>query len=460
MRAGGIRTRGRAWLAGPRRLALLLAALILGAAADGQAGWVPPVVTGKIIYELRCEQCHGISGRGDGPAAAQLNPRPRDFTSGKFKFRTTESGVLPTDEDLARTVRLGLPGTSMPAWEPFLSATDITAVVAYVKTLSSRFSTEPPASVRMPPTTPSTPASIAAGRAVFETLKCAACHGTDGVGTGAIALDLKDDWGRPIAATRLNEPWTFRGGAAVSDVFLRLRTGLNGTPMRSFHEAAGDKDLWNLATYVVSLRRKPVWEMNAGEIAELDRSRDDEAARSPVGRGAYLVSTLGCAYCHTPITEDGAPIEAFTLAGGQRWNVGPWGDTVSDNLTSDKQTGLGAWTDDEIKTAVARGVRRDGSRMLPFPMPWTSYSTLKPADLSAVVAYLRTVQAISNRIPAPHQPNIVSYLWGKFRLLVLKTDLPLLTYPGNAGTPGPGAPAASVYDNGGAARATSAEGSR
>ena len=78
-------------------------------------------------------------------------------------------------------------------------------------------------------------------------------------------------------------------------------------------------------------------------------------------------------------------------ASGDR--LGPWGDVVSYNLTSDKETGLGAWTDDQIKTFVTRGIRRDGSRMLPFPMPWTSYSNLKPADLNAIVAYLRTVPA-------------------------------------------------------------------
>ena len=276
-----MRTRVRTSVARPGRLALLIAALILGATLDGQAQRIPPVVAGKFIYEQRCVQCHGLTGRGDGQAAAQLNPRPRDFTSGKFKFRTTESGQLPTDADLARTVRVGLPGTSMPAWDPFLSASDIVAVVAYVKTLSSRFSTEPPLPIRMPPSSPATPASIAAGKIVYETLKCAACHGIDGEGTGAIAQDLKDDWGRPIAATRLTEPWTFRGGATASDVFLRFRTGLNGTPMPSFHDAASDKDLWTLATYVVSRGRKPVWEMNASEVAALDRSRESQAEQNP-----------------------------------------------------------------------------------------------------------------------------------------------------------------------------------
>jgi len=91
----------------------------------------------------------------------------------------------------------------------------------------------------------------------------------------------------------------------------------------------------------------------------------------------------------------------------------------------------GAWTYVSVDT-----VRPDGSRMLPYPMPWPSYASLSAADLSAVVAYLRTVPPISNRIPAPTRPNIVSYLWGKFQLLILKKDMPLVTYPGNVGSGG------------------------
>jgi hypothetical protein len=74
--------------------------------------------------------------------------------------------------------------------------------------------------------------------------------------------------------------------------------------------------------------------------------------------------------------------------------------------------------------------------MLPFPMPWPSYASLTASDLSAIVAYLRTIPPISNRIPAPTRPNIVSYLWGKFQLLILKKDMPLVAYPGNAGSAG------------------------
>ena len=74
--------------------------------------------------------------------------------------------------------------------------------------------------------------------------------------------------------------------------------------------------------------------------------------------------------------------------------------------------------------------------MLPFPMPWASYGSLKPQDLNALVAGLRSLPPISNAIPAPKELSLVPYLWGKFQVLILKRDIPGTEYPGNAGKPG------------------------
>ena len=415
---------------------LLSILLISGTALCGVAS---AQTAGKTIYDSRCAQCHGVDGRGNGAAAPALMPRPRDFAAAQFKLRTTETGSLPTDDDLIRTITYGIPGTSMPGWQKFLSTSDIMAVAAYIKSFSPRFVAERPQSI---PTVAAsipgapTPQTGAAGKAAYEKLRCAACHGTDGKGTGAIATDLKDDAGRPLPATNLTEPWTFRGGATPQDVYLRFRTGMNGTPMPSFATAATETELRNLAAYVLTLARKPVWEMTPDEVTAFYQAQAAEAARDPVRHGRYVVSTVGCSYCHTPVRADGSLVDDMLFAGGQKWTATPFGDFVSYNLTSDKETGLGGWSDDQIKAVLTRGIRPDGSRMLPYPMPWPSYATLSASDLNAVVAYLRTIPPISNRIPAPVRPNIVSYLWGKFQLLILKKDMPLVTYPGNAGSAG------------------------
>lgn len=399
---------------------------------------------GRSIYEAQCVQCHGKEGRGDGIAAALLSPRPRDLTSGKYKFRTTESGSIPTDDDLVKTISNGLHGTSMADWGAFLRGDSLMAVVAYTKSLSPRFRNETPAIVKIGPPVSSSPASIAAGLKVFEKLQCASCHGTDGAGKEAIADEFFDDWGHPIKATNLTEPWTFRGGSGAQDVYLRLRTGLDGAPMPSYVGSASDREMWDLANYVVSLGRKPVWEMNAGEVQAFYASLDDRAKQDPVGRGKYLVTTIGCEFCHSPVREDGSIIEELRMAGGQRWDLYPYDDVVSYNLTSDKETGLGDWTDDQIKTFLTKGIRRDGSRMIPYPMPWPALAHLKDDDLNAIIAYLRTLPPVYNRIPEPKSPNIFSYLWGKFRALILKEDIPLLVFPGNAGTTRDGAASANT----------------
>lgn len=394
----------------------------------------PRIAIGKSIYEAKCVECHGKEGKGNGPAAEMVHPRPRNFTTGKFKFRSTESGSIATDDDLLHSIKNGLHGTAMPDWKPFIGEDTLKAVVAYVKTFSPRFQNETPTVVNAGKPVVSTPANVAAGKKVFEKLECASCHGTDGKGTGAIATDFQDDWGYPIKATNLTEQWTFRGGLTPKDIFLRFRTGIDGSPMPSFAGTASEREMWDLANYVASLGRKPVWEMNADEMKAFYASLDESAKQHPVERGMYLVNTIGCGFCHSPVREDGSVIEELRLAGGQRWNLYPFDDVVSYNLTSDKETGLGSWTDDQIKTFVTRGIRRDGSRMIPYPMPWPAFASLKEDDLNAIVAYLRTLPPVYNKIPEPKSPNVFSYLWGKFQALVLKKSLPLHVYPGNAGS--------------------------
>src|SRR4051812_41354316 len=117
-----------------RMVCAAVAAGAIGAAIIGVgSARVQAQPRGKAIYDARCIECHGESGRGDGPSAGYLSPRPRDFTTGRYKIRSTETGSVPTDEDLIQSVQQGLYGTAMPGWARILSETEIRDVVTYLK---------------------------------------------------------------------------------------------------------------------------------------------------------------------------------------------------------------------------------------------------------------------------------------------------------------------------------------
>jgi DMSO reductase family type II enzyme heme b subunit len=185
-------------------------------------------------------------------------PRPRDFTRATFQIRTTASGELPTDDDLRRVVDEGMPGTAMPAWKSKLSPGDRDAVIAYLKTFSTFFEGASPKPIALSRPPRQTEAGLAEGRAAFEKLECFKCHGQLGRGDGPSAPTLKDDWDQPIRAADLTENWMFNGGGSVEQIYTRLRTGLDGTPMPSFSDAVEsgvitDEQLWRLAQYIRSL---------------------------------------------------------------------------------------------------------------------------------------------------------------------------------------------------------------
>lgn len=224
------------------------------------------IETGKVIYFQRCSVCHGLLGDGEGPAAKYLDPRPRDFTLGTFKFRTTQSGELPTDNDMFRTVSRGLPGTGMQAFDDQVIKNGLSedgrwAVIAYIKTFAQEFEDPDldPIKTGKLITLPKERApfnddTVAKGKAVFERAKCWECHGKLGRGDGQKSFDRKDDWGFPIRIRNVRHPWKLKGGAEVEDIYMRFSTGINGTPMPSFVKALNQRDRWYLANYIKSLQ--------------------------------------------------------------------------------------------------------------------------------------------------------------------------------------------------------------
>jgi mono/diheme cytochrome c family protein len=210
--------------------------------------------SGKKLYLKNCSQCHGEKGDGEGYASPHLRPRPRNFTTGKFKVRTTPNGALPTHQDLINIIRHGMPYTSMPAW-PNLADQEVSDLAYFITTFSPDFSNPEnvPKLVPLPSAPKSTKESIELGKKLYEENGCVKCHGTVGRADGPSAPTLVDDWGHPIRPADLALSWTFRGGPSREDIFRTLSTGLNGTPMPSFLEALTPEQRWAITDFIASL---------------------------------------------------------------------------------------------------------------------------------------------------------------------------------------------------------------
>ena len=229
---------------------------------EGAMALEPDMLEGRLVYERSCLVCHGVAGKGDGPAAfynsAYQAPRPRDLMVGNYKFRSTPSGEAPTDQDLFWIITNGIPGY-MPPFSG-LSEEARWQVIAYVKQFSSdRFGSTPDVTVLPEPMIPVSSNSIAQGRLVYVAMECHSCHGMDGRGTGATTNELQDSRGMLIASTDLTFPRSFKNGGTARDIVRTLWTGLDGTPMPSYESQLQERpeDVWHLANYILSLSSFP-----------------------------------------------------------------------------------------------------------------------------------------------------------------------------------------------------------
>lgn len=238
----------------PARAAVILAAaLLLAIPAAAQDGVAPTSGRGAEVYAEWCAQCHNDNGDGRGIAAPFLLPPPRDFTSGKYKLRSTPDGTVPLDADIERSIRQGLPGTAMPAF-PELSDAEVDALVEHLKSFSPDFE-DPEAHgepIPIPSPPPVTDELIEQGRELVVG-NCLTCHGELGRGDGGTAPLQRDQWyGDYIRVADLTMPWNFRAGGTREDIYKTLVTGLTGTPMASYQGALTEQELWAIATYIVA----------------------------------------------------------------------------------------------------------------------------------------------------------------------------------------------------------------
>jgi mono/diheme cytochrome c family protein len=210
--------------------------------------------SGRAVYQKNCAQCHGDKGDGEGYATPRVVPRPRDFTTGAFKVRTTPNGALPIHQDLVDIIRRGMPYTSMPAW-PDLSEQEVSDLAYYIKTFSPNFSSAEnvPQPMELPEAPAASEESIELGKKLYVETGCVKCHGNLGRGDGPSAPTLTDDYMRPIRAANLAHSWTFRGGPSREDIFRTMTTGMNGTPMPSFVDSLSTEQRWAITDFIVSL---------------------------------------------------------------------------------------------------------------------------------------------------------------------------------------------------------------
>lgn len=221
--------------------------------ASSSATLEKSVTAGKRLYRRKCVFCHGTQGKGDGPVARYIFPKPRDLRLGVFKIHSTPTGAPPTDQDLFDTLTRGLPGTTMPAWSN-LSEGKRWALVAYMKSLSDTFLEEDvsePIHIGSPK--PPFPESVTNGRRLYVGLECWKCHGLLGKGDGPSSTTLTDYWGYPIVPADLRVSTNWRGGNRPEDIFRSISVGIGGTPMPSWNDALSEDQIWDLTNYLLSI---------------------------------------------------------------------------------------------------------------------------------------------------------------------------------------------------------------
>lgn len=260
----------------------------------------PSLAESAELYRIECLHCHGVSGGGDGPTANFIEPRPRDFRLGVFKWTSVSDAARPTRADLLRVLELGVYGTSMPSYQR-LSEAERQGLADYARFLAVRGEVErqvvlgfedeeeitdatfddalelvwgkwAKAKERVVawdgPIPAVTPEALALGDRIYHDTKkgnCAACHGDEGRGDGPVAFKVddrgrkvpayQDAWGFDILPRNLRRD-PFRGGRRPIDLYRRIHAGINGGPMPAMSGNLSQDEIWALVHYTRTLAEK------------------------------------------------------------------------------------------------------------------------------------------------------------------------------------------------------------
>jgi len=229
------------------------------------------------LYARHCAHCHGDTGDGKGRAARHIFPRPRDLRDGRMRLVSTQNGV-PTLNDLQAVIKVGMPGTSMPAYDDLedhelsllaetvvqmqrdgarerlereLDEAGETVNPAELADIVADFTT-PGEVVTVPPISPASAESIGRGRAVYVQNACESCHGTGG--EGDTTMPLFDESDNPVVPTDLTVG-LLKGGNKPESIYLRVLVGMPGSPHPA--NVISTDQLIDLVHFVKSLERRP-----------------------------------------------------------------------------------------------------------------------------------------------------------------------------------------------------------
>ena len=234
---------------------------------------------GRDVFEQQCIHCHGTDGRANTYTAKLLTPAPRDFGQGVVKFTSTPVGLPATRDDLLRTIKHGVPSTSMSRFEGSIEEQGLQDVANYAMYLLIRGAVWTDAVAMLDENTaaeaftaavleqrqqfdlaqassarPEIPdlADSVRGREIYfdKDLGCLVCHQDDASGGPVDGFDL---WGQPMVARDLQKG-ELRGGGSPADVYLRIRNGVKGTPMPAIAGKLTPEQIWDLVAFVRSVQ--------------------------------------------------------------------------------------------------------------------------------------------------------------------------------------------------------------